>query len=183
MVFLSFYEGLTDWLSERKSIYLYKNLSDFMKNKRTPEQCKNIHSLLKRKFTSIPGIVANMQPELEREENYPRLLLKYEREILAFEKKNCIKDGIYECEYMPISSRRNTEREEPERKAKGRAEVEAKDRAEVEMQDRVQVEVSLGRRAVMPGEFEARRARLVAECSHYFGEWLMCGQVLEKRRE
>lgn len=77
LVFLSFYQVLGDWNSERKSIYLYKHLSNFLRKTRSPEQCKNIHSLLKRKFESIEEIVQQMQPELETEDHYERLLLKY----------------------------------------------------------------------------------------------------------
>ena len=35
----------------------------------------------------------------------------------------------------------------------------------------------------MPVEFEERRSQLIAQCNHHFKEWLMCTQVLEKRRE
>jgi hypothetical protein len=52
-----------------------------MKKARTPEQCKNIHSLLKRKFSSLEEIVRAMQGELQHEDNYEKMLLKYEREI------------------------------------------------------------------------------------------------------
>lgn len=94
MIFLSHYHSLADWHSERRSIHLYKHLSNFLKKSRTPEQCKNIHSLLKRKFASLEEVVQAMQKELQSEENYQKLVSKYERDIEKFEKEHMLFDGI-----------------------------------------------------------------------------------------
>ena len=81
MIFLSYYHGLPDWLSERRSIHLYKHLSTFLKKSRTPEQCKNIHSLLKRKFPNLKSVLRAMISELSAEINYEKLVAKYQKDI------------------------------------------------------------------------------------------------------
>ena len=81
-----------------------------MKKTRTPEQCKNVHSLLKRKFNTLHDVVEAMRLQLELEEDYEKLLNKYEKDIKVYQLENKLKDERFDdMRYESLLSKKVTE--------------------------------------------------------------------------
>ena len=117
-----------------------------------------------------------MQRELFEEENYEKLVNKYEREIDRFENEHRLFDGVSDDRKSiePIRSKKILEREEERQEARNAQpilkEYDEPNYMKMNFVDYIKREEHA---------FDKPSHRLALESQFYFNEWLKCVSVIE----
>lgn len=120
-----------------------------------------------------------MQKELLEEENYEKLLNKYEREIDRFENEYRLFDGVSDDRknIEPIRSKKVLEREEKEEARHTQPilkEYDESNHLKINFADYIKREEYA---------FDKHSHRLAFESQFYFDEWLKCVSVIEYKNK